>query len=279
MLSHDIVRSGLYEQRRNSMSPATAIREAAHELSGRVRDKLSGTSELLETISLLGGFVQAAVRLDRFDELKKAGLLTPEQKQESIVLKQEFVIPFNHSVKGLIDTNPLLSYTGLVRGLTDVYTKLYSHHDALLLDDTDTTEEVDVNNALSAIQRRVNGMRHEMAAETLLTAAGIDYDYKTSIEDDVNGKDLFVFIDGKWEHIDIKASIASEQRAHELHPSSRAVWTGLSPRDFTGIQGDSPNSLSISYDVAIGKGDEFVKRIRDVLQRPVRTIGKSALGG
>lgn len=65
-------------------------------------------------------------------------------------------------------------------------------------------------------------MRHELAAESLLSAAGINYDYQITADQDSAGTDLMVEIDDQWHSIDTKASQTAEDRAHEKSSRSHA---------------------------------------------------------
>lgn len=194
----------------------------------------------------LGIFIYAGQKLDDF---RAMGRLSQEELTKMTQIKVNEIIPFNKAIKELINRYPALNALALAENLINATTEIFSSRKA---DDRDTAYEFTAT---------VNGMRHEAAAENLLYAANIDYDYRVSVEEDSQGNDLFVYVNDAWVGIDIKASYNAEARAYQRHKNSHAVWTTLDEDDFRGPNDDQHDSVSISYETAQEHANAFRERV------------------
>lgn len=264
----------LFELKRSGKSTKFAIEATALTLSTSENLGFSESEKnLLGVISHLGSFVTAQRRADEIGDRRDEGRLSSDERNEMNRLKNEDLIPFNHSIKELINTDSSLTKDELDVSLTRLYMRLFYKDDPLVkragVDGTRDQPLIKTvsQDALNSISVSTNGMRHEVAAEIMLAAAGIDYDYQVSAEEDAQGADLFVYINNEWTYIDIKASETSARKALAKRSDSHAVWTGLNPSAFTGVKGNQKDGLRLSFDKALEKSDAFVNRIYDVARR------------
>lgn len=249
-----------------SQATATAFRIAADAAS---LDKENGLSQadrsLLKVTGQLGVFAEAREELGHI--YADDGLYpTARERQIAKNLKEAYLIPFNHALKDLINTHPNADFRSMTSALAGAHNMIFSSHTAIDPSELVHAEKPQPVDVARGIEDCLNGMRHEVAAETMLAAAGIDYDYNISVEEDATGTDLLVHRN-KWEGVDTKASQSSALRAQGKHPLSRAVWTGLTPADFTGQKGVDRNTLSIPFSVAEEKCDTFVTAIDTMVER------------
>lgn len=100
----------------------------------------------------------------------------------------------------------------------------------------------EINYAIQLFNAVLQGMRHEIAAESALNwTPGVELAEMTSIEDDLNGGDIHVcYVDDQGErfefNIDIKATKISADKANERNhrPGYYAIWSGFDYDDFCG---------------------------------------------
>lgn len=100
----------------------------------------------------------------------------------------------------------------------------------------------EMNYAEQSFNAVLQGMRHEIAAESALNwTPGVELADMTSIEDDLNGGDIHVdYVDDQGErfefNIDIKATKISAYKANERNrrPGYYAIWSGFDYDDFCG---------------------------------------------
>ncbi len=210
---------------------------------------------LISLSAELGRFMYAGQKLD---DLRDKGRLTPEERTLMTQIKLNEIIPFNKTIKELISRYPDLGATDLAENLTQATGAIFSGR------------RKDHQNTFYEYTATVNGMRHEKAAEDLLFAANIDYDYRVSVEEDSQGNDLFVYLNGDWVGIDIKASYTAEARAYQRHKYSHAVWTTLSSDDFRGPTDDAQDRVSISYETAHEHALAFCQRIHKAVSGELR---------
>ena len=137
------------------------------------------------------------------------------------------VAEFNHAVKDMIDSNPSLTFSEVSKFI-------------LSMNQT-------INGRVSGgprfeheVTQRLVGMSHEIAVEQMLGyMPGVDYQEAT-VDDDVNGIDLFVSIDGSpMTPIDIKASsstaqIKKRQAIENGYSASNIVWSHVDNKEFNG---------------------------------------------
>ena len=98
--------------------------------------------------------------------------------------------------------------------------------------------KTDIDYAEQVTRRTLNGMRHEVAAESVLSSLSEVEDINSgSEEDEFVGKDIIVKYNGVVVGIDIKASKAAakdaNQRAWEHHDMDYvAIWSGFTNEEF-----------------------------------------------
>ena len=100
----------------------------------------------------------------------------------------------------------------------------------------------EINYAIQSFNAVLQGMRHEIAAESALNwTSGVELAQMTNIEDDLNGGDIHVdYVDDQGErfefNIDIKATKISADKANERNhrPGYYAIWSGFDDYDFCG---------------------------------------------
>ncbi len=266
--------------RRSGIPQSEAFIIAADSFINNEENELSNADRLLFTlVKDVGSFVEADAALTKSKEEtegrgKKA---TVNQIHYRRGLKKAHLIPFNHTIKSLIDEDSGLPIKGLsltlARSYGTVFGKSQVFNKGAQRDEKDILKLGDV---AQKIETAVDGMRHEIAAETMLSTLGVEYNYNTTVDDDSKGIDLKVLIDGRFEKIDLKKSLTAEQKAHQERPTSHAVWSGLEYSDFKGMKNDTPGALAISYDRAAEKAPQFYERILQVLGRNRSTFGHEA---
>ena len=287
VLVNHVARSEEYRTLRSSKLPHT---EAFSQAIDTILDSPDNgfnnlDTELLRTTASIGTFIEAQEELSFLEEKRSThGRLSDDDYERTKELKLEYVIPFNHTLKSLINESPNVGISDFTSALAKTYQAAYGRYNALMPEqEKDAQSIIPLNEVMYRLKQITNGMRHEIAAETMLTAAGIAYDYDVSVEEDARGIDMVVYIDGQREPIDIKASFLAEDKARQKRGDSRAVWTELSREDFRGMKGNSDDALSIPYETAQYHAESFVDRIRTVIgfsnahkAATARNIGRSA---
>lgn len=240
-----------------------AFRQTAHSVAEQKGDNLTDADRtLLHITADLGVFVQAEQELRLIGANAENRYLDADEKQVMQHLKREYAIPFNHHLKEFINTHPNDDIRTVSSALTNAYGTIFGRYSCIDRSDLIYGQNPEPREAHESVQAALDGMRHEIAAESLLEAADYSYDFKVSNEEDARGADLFVYLESGWEAIDIKASQASVARAQGKNRFSRAVWTGLDWGDFTGLRGTGHGMLSIPYATALAKSDQFITNIR-----------------
>lgn len=196
-------------------------------------------------------------------------------KQHIKELKLEHVIPFNHTLKDVINENPSATLSDLRRTLVQTYRHLFANPHRL--NESERQNVVSTTETSEIFRRCIDGMRHEIAAETLLSATDTEYNYQTSVADDARGIDLLVRRGDDWIGIDVKCSANAALRSNGKNPRSMAVWTGLTDEDFRGTRDDTPGALTIPYRVAIEKAPAFINRI-DTQRHVVSSVAAVSTG-
>jgi len=264
----------LFELKRSGATTKEAVEYTALTLSDSEDLGYSESQKnILGVIGHLGSFVTAQRRADELGSKRNEGQLNQDERSEMDYLKNYDLIPFNHAIKDLINTDSSLTKDQLDVSLARLYMKLFYKDDPVVTQaDTDGIHDLNFRtavskDALNSISISTNGMRHEVAAESMLAVAGIDCDYHTSAQEDAKGADLFVYINDKWTYIDIKSSELSADKALAKRGDSHAVWTGLNPSSFTGAKDDQVNGIRLSDNEARKHADAFAKRIYAVAHR------------
>ena len=276
-----IARSPDYATSRRSGVPHTeAFISTADSIINNQENELSNADRLLFTlVKDIGGFVEADAALSKSkDETEGEGKrATVNQVHYRRALKKNHLIPFNHTIKSLIDEDSNIPIKGLSVTLARSYATIFGKSQVLNKGaQRSESDMIKLSDVAQKVETTVDGMRHEIAAETMLSTLGVEYSYDTTVDDDAKGIDLKVMIDGRLESIDLKKSLMAEQRAHDERATSRAVWTGLEYSDFRGMKNDNPGALAISYDRASEKAPAFYDRILHTLGRARTTFGHEA---
>ncbi len=264
-----VVHSQEFNEKRAAHVPGVqAFTEAAVELSNSPDDMDDFDRSILSLTSRLGLYIDAQTELDdlrstRDEEKSKGGDISEEDKELIKSLKVDHLLPFNHAIKDLINEYPMLNIKSLTTNIVSAYQGIYGHYNSLHPEQPKQEfVRVPMNNVVYDIETLIDGMRHEIAAESLFAAAGVDYRYDTTDEEDQKGRDLYVEIDGRWTGVDIKASFNREAKTHQKQRYSKAVWTGLTAEDFLGVKGNTPGSVSVPFATAKEHANEFIDRIR-----------------
>lgn len=270
LVNSTVVNSEAYRTLRSRKTPhADAFRQAAEEAAADTENTLSiADRSLLKVTAGLGVFVEAQHELAAI----KADTPQADRTVEHRLL-DEYIIPFNHQLKDFINSHPNDELRTVSAALTDAYRFIYGRYDCLPREDAQYGTKPSTDEALHGIQACLDGMRHEVAAESMLMAADYEFDYHVTTQEDATGADLFVFINSihgrapYWQGIDIKASPNALERSLERHPRSRAVWSGLGWEDFTGQNGKGRGTLSIPYSTASEKANQFIDNIYAMVRR------------
>ena len=264
----------LFEMKKAGYSTKDAVEATALKLAAAEGSEHSQSEKnLLNVIGHLGSFVIASRRADDLSNEAKDGYLSYDDRDELKNLKLNTLIPFNHSIKELINTDSTMTKSELDANLARLYMRMFSNDDPIVINERDSegvaqsTLEYVSKDALNSVSVITNGMRHEIAAETMLSAAGYEFDYNVSAQEDARGADLFVYLETGWTYIDIKASEAAASKALSQRANSHAVWTGLRPSDFDGAKGSQTDAMRISFEEANSQADAFLARIYNVAQR------------
>ena len=270
---------GNYGQLRNAdgLSHQDALQQATAAIAAdyEKHEISQADASLVDLLGRAGGFIESqdALRQD-------ADILSYEEGRE---LKDQYIIPFNQSLKEFINHHPSLSIGDLTKTLTSTYIgafQQYSNYDNFISNDT----------IYESFRGIAEGIRHEIAAETLLDSIGVDTRYETEDGGQLNdrkGEDLRVYLDEEtlntlfegadwhdyldnetyqalintWHSIDIKSSETAEARSHAQHPDNIAAWTGLYDSDFKGPKNNTPGSLTTAFPSGPDKGRTFLIRI------------------
>lgn len=254
--------------RQDGVAHPDAFRQTAETAAQDKTSELSPADRsLLSVVGNLGVFIQSQNKLDQIESAKQDHYLSTEEYREGRNLKDEHLIPFNHILKEFVNTHPNEELRAVSSALANTYEKLFSRFDCLHPENGAASDIVPSPVVLEKIQASLDGMRHEVAAETLLEAADYSYDRDITTEEDAKGSDLFVYLESGWEGVDIKSTQAGVNRATSKNRFSRAVTTGLLWEDFTGLKGTGRGTLSIPFAVAEEKSGTFVANIYEMVSR------------
>ena len=224
-------------------------------------------SALLNVASGLGTYIEAGQELNNLKDARKERELSDEEAERIKELKLNYLIPFNHSLKAFINESPNTTISELSTALTRTHTAVFAPHNSLHPESFKYIEDTPKPSAvLYELTKDINAMRHEIAVETMLSAAGIEYDYNISVEEDADGIDIIVYIDGIRTPIDIKSSRHAVDRALEKDPTAHAVATHLGDQHFTGMHGSAENALCIPFSIATSRAPLLVADIRAIAQ-------------
>jgi hypothetical protein len=202
-----------------AISHGRIISQAAEVLS-REAESQSGRKtfegQILDVISHLPQFLQSQIALDRLSESGAS------RRERAPYL--DTAVRFNHSLKELVDSYPVLQFSQVLRFLSQMnaaingksYSEFFTHQATEIL----------------------IGMRHEIAFEQMLGVMP-DVEYQdTDLASDLKGSDVFVSINGSpYAPIDVKSSFVSAEKAkqrataHGRNPNL-IIWSQLYEEDF-----------------------------------------------
>ena len=141
----------------------------------------------------------------------------------------------------------------------------------------------EINYARQSFNAVIQGMRHEIAAESALNwTPGVELADMTNIEDDLNGGDIHVdYVDDQGErfefNIDIKATKISADKANERNrrPGYYAVWSGFYDDDFCGRVLPEDRTIKSKCSYYEKKIKEIVAAERQRRSKAQRTLGRA----
>jgi hypothetical protein len=195
------------------------ISQAAEALA-RESESQSGRKtfegQILDVISHLPQFMQSQIALNKMRESHAS------YREKAPHL--DTVVRLNHSLKELVDTNPLLQFSQVLRFLNQMNAAINGKGHSELF----TYEARSI----------LVGMRHEIAVEQMLgTMPDVEYQ-DTDLASDLKGSDIFVSINGSpYVPIDVKASFVSAEKAKQKaaaygYNPNLIIWSQLYEEDF-----------------------------------------------
>lgn len=174
----------------------------------------------LKLIQIMPYWLDAQLKLDGYKSCKSR-----KEKKEC----KETVTIFNKIIRTMINEEQCSSMKETMDSINEVMLKL-------------NYTRPEINYARQSFNAVIQGMRHEIAAESALNwTPGVELADMTNIEDDLNGGDIHVdYVDDQGErfefNIDIKATKISADKANERNhrPGYYAIWSGFDDYDFCG---------------------------------------------
>lgn len=174
----------------------------------------------LKLIQIMPYWLDAQLKLDGHKSCKSR-----KEKKEC----KETVTIFNKIIRTMINEEQCSSMKETMDSINEVMLKL-------------NYTRPEINYARQSFNAVIQGMRHEIAAESALNwTSGVELAQMTNIEDGLNGGDIHVdYVDDQGErfefNIDIKATKISADKANERNhrPGYYAIWSGFDDYDFCG---------------------------------------------
>ena len=174
----------------------------------------------LKLIQIMPYWLDAQLKLDGHKSCKSR-----KEKKEC----KETVTIFNKIIRTMINEEQCSSMKETMDSINEVMLML-------------NYNRPEINYARQSFNAVIQGMRHEIAAESALNwTPGVELADMTNIEDDLNGGDIHVdYVDDQGErfefNIDIKATKISADKANERNrrPGYYAIWSGFDDYDFCG---------------------------------------------
>ena len=174
----------------------------------------------LKLIQIMPYWLDAQLKLDGHKSCKSR-----KEKKEC----KETVTIFNKIIRTMINEEQCSSMKETMDSINEVMLKL-------------NYTRPEINYARQSFNAVIQGMRHEIAAESALNwTPGVELAEMTNIEDDLNGGDIhIIYVDDQGErfefNIDIKATKISADKANERNhrPGYYAIWSGFDDYDFCG---------------------------------------------
>lgn len=181
----------------------TAVRMAATALRGkRPGEHLTLQEHSYNITAQLTTIEDTFIRLDQLNDRKARRT----EKLPSI----RKVAEFNHAVKDLIDENPRLQYGEVMGFMRTMNQRIHGRHGDRVFHE--------------GIRDVLNGMRQELAAEQILGQIdNLEYHHPT-VEEDVNGGDFFVSLDGS-DFVPISCSILRLKKSKKSSKIEQEIGT------------------------------------------------------
>ena len=211
-----ILRSDEFLRQRRDGARGSIARTALHmanDITEVNRGYETDESRQLRLVAVLPDWLKSQHRLDT-----NRSNMTRQEKNEAL----RPVLEFNHIVREMIDME---QYSRM--------SEITSFIRAVLLRQGVKAETIQY--ADQSAKLAINGMRHEIAAESVLSMTpGVDSVESADNEDELSGRDINVEYEGYRFGIDIKASQRGADEAMIKSPKHDyiAVWSGFSSRDF-----------------------------------------------
>lgn len=134
----------------------------------------------------------------------------------------EPIIQFNHILREMIDTEQYTSMPEIVQFIQQSLLHMRASREI-------------IQYAVSSARSTLNGMRHEIAAESVLSMLPkVEGIRGATAEEELEGKDIIVEYAGRELALDVKASRRGEQEAlaKSWNSDTLPVWSGFTNEDF-----------------------------------------------
>lgn len=207
--------------KRYAVSKAIDIHRSKQESQYETKSRYETDEDrTLELIRIMPYWFNAQLKLDGHKSCKSR-----KEKKEC----KETVTIFNKIIRTMINEEQCSGMKETIDSIDEVMLKL-------------NYTPSEINYAKQSFNAVLQGMRHEIAAESALNwTPGVELADMTNIEDDLNGGDIHVdYVDDQGErfefNIDIKATKISADKANEGNhrPGYYAIWSGFDYDDFCG---------------------------------------------
>ena len=132
------------------------------------------------------------------------------------------IIQFNHILREMIDTEQYTTMPEIVQFIQQALLHMRESREV-------------IQYAVSSARSTLNGMRHEIAAESVLSMLPkVEGIRGATAEEELEGKDIIVEYTGRALALDIKASQRGEQEAlaKSWNSDTLPVWSGFTNDDF-----------------------------------------------
>ena len=207
--------------KRYAVSKAIDIHRSKQESQYETKSRYETDEDrTLELIRIMPYWFNAQLKLDNHKS---------DMSHKEIKECKETVTRFNKIIRTMINEEQCSGMKETIDSIDEVMLKL-------------NYTPSEINYAKQSFNAVLQGMRHEIAAESALNwTPGVELAYMTNIEDDLNGGDIHVdYVDDQGErfefNIDIKATKISADKANERNhrPGYYAIWSGFDYDDFCG---------------------------------------------
>lgn len=215
----------------------------------------------LKLIQIMPYWLDAQLKLDGHKSCKSR-----KEKKEC----KETVTIFNKIIRTMINEEQCSSMKETMDSINEVMLKL-------------NYTRPEINYARQSFNAVIQGMRHEIAAESALNwTSGVELAQMTNIEDDLNGGDIHVhYVDDQGErfefNIDIKATKISAYKAKERNrrPGYYVIWSEFDDDDFCGRVLPEDRTIKSKCSYYEKKIKEIVAIERQRRSKAQRTLGRA----